>query len=77
MREVWYVMEDGSCGDPSECVEVDGVLKHSDGRAVAYRPSGPVSRAIDPKDHRPKKEAKQMEPEQPRKRYRTRDMKAR
>ena len=75
MMEVWYVMEDGSFGDPSECVEVDGVLKHSDGRAVAYRPSGPVSRAVDPADH--KKEAKQMEPEQPRKRYRTRDMKAR
>jgi len=67
--EVWYVMEDGSCGDPQECSpDADGVLRHKDGRAVAYRPTGPVARAVNPEDHR-------MKPESP-KRYKTRVMKA-
>lgn len=49
MNEVWYVMADGSVGDPAEIsAGPDGVLRHTDGRAVAYKPHGPVARMIDP-----------------------------
>lgn len=47
-RETWYVMEDGSAGDPREIAPGDdGVLRHKDGRAVAYAPHGPRSRGVD------------------------------
>lgn len=47
-RETWYVMADGSFGDPREiCAGADGVLRHKDGRAVAYAPHGPRSRSVD------------------------------
>lgn len=53
--ETWYVMEDGSCGDPREvAVGRDGKLRHKDGRAVAYAPHGPRSRSIDPAAERAK-----------------------
>lgn len=43
--ETWYVMEDGSVGDPAEIVlSDDGRLVHADGRKVAYGPHGPRSR---------------------------------
>lgn len=45
MLETWYIMEDGSVGDPLEIAPGDdGILRHSDGRAVAYGPHGPRSR---------------------------------
>lgn len=48
MRETWYVMEDGSCGDPREIApDTAGILRHNDGRAVAYAPHGPRSRGVD------------------------------
>ncbi len=48
MRETWYVMEDGTVGDPREIREhADGVLRHEDGRAVAYASHGPRSRGVD------------------------------
>lgn len=48
MRETWYVMEDGSAGDPRAIAPgVDGRLVHEDGRKVAYAPHGPRSRSID------------------------------
>ncbi len=48
MKETWYVMADGSVGDPREIrAGADGVLRHSDGRAVSYAPHGPRSRSID------------------------------
>lgn len=48
MRETWYVMEDGSAGDPREIAPgKDGRLVHKDGRKVAYAPHGPRSRSID------------------------------
>jgi hypothetical protein len=48
--ETWFVMEDGSCGDPRDVAQgADGILRHKDGRAVAYRPDGetPRSRGVD------------------------------
>jgi len=48
VRETWYVMADGTVGDPREIrADADGVLRHSDGRAVAYAPHGPRSRSVD------------------------------
>lgn len=45
MTETWYILEDGSLGDPHEIAPDDsGVLRHRDGRAVAYGPHGPRSR---------------------------------
>lgn len=47
-RQTWYVMADGTYGDPREIsAGADGVLRHSDGRAVAYAPHGPRSRSVD------------------------------
>ena len=48
MMATWYVLEDGSVGDPSLISsDKDGVLRHKDGRAVAYAPHGPRSRMVD------------------------------
>lgn len=47
--ETWYVLEDGSCGDPRDVAPgAEGRLVHKDGRAVAYRPDGetPLSRSV-------------------------------
>lgn len=45
MLETWFIMEDGSVGDPMDIAPGDdGVLRHSDGRSVAYGPHGPRSR---------------------------------
>lgn len=59
MRETWYVMEDGTSGDPREIAPgADGVLRHKDGRAVAYKPHGPRSRGVDPDEERAKAKPK-------------------
>jgi hypothetical protein len=43
--ETWYVLDDGSVGDPHQIVrDAFGVLRHRDGRVVAYGPHGPRSR---------------------------------
>jgi hypothetical protein len=48
MRKTWYVMEDGSNGDPREIATgADGILVHKDGRKVAYAPHGPRSCGVD------------------------------
>lgn len=48
MRETWYVMEDGSFGDPRAIAPgKDGRLVHKDGRKVAYASHGPRSRSVD------------------------------
>jgi len=53
--ETWYVMEDGSVADPREVVnDSTGVLRHKDGRAVAYAPHGPRTRGVDPDEERAK-----------------------
>lgn len=87
--ETWYVMEDGSVGDPREIAAgKDGNLRHKDGRAVAYAPHGPRSRSVDPEAERAKgKELpsaggavptvdRDMKPEPPKRGYKTRAGKA-
>lgn len=55
MVETWYIMEDGSVGDPREVsMGPDGKLTHTDGRKVAYAPHGPRSRGVDPEAERAK-----------------------
>lgn len=91
IRETWFVMEDGSCGDPREVrPEKDGKLVHKDGRKVAYAAHGPRSRSVDPEAEKPKKavkevpvevaadqpEVKEIAPEKPKPTYKTRESKA-
>ncbi len=82
--ETWYVMEDGSCGDPREIgPDKDGKLVHSDGRKVAYAPHGPRSRGVevdaDPVKKSPAKttqEKREAKPEEGKTGYKTRESKA-
>lgn len=86
MTVTWYVMEDGSFGDPLEVVrDAAGKLRHKDGRAVAYAPHGPRTRSIDPHElgsvNSPKPRGRDMKPEEPpqgepKRGYRTRESKA-
>lgn len=78
MIETWYIMEDGSNGDPREVSPDDkGVLRHKDGRAVAYAPHGPRSRSLDPEAERVKvrSKARDMRAEESKAPYVTRDVK--
>lgn len=90
-RETWYVLEDGSCGDPAEVTAgPDGRLRHRDGRAVAYAPHGPRSRGVDAEAERAKAKAmaagdgddaagyadREAKPERPKRAYKTRESKA-
>lgn len=61
--ETWYILEDGSNGDPREIAPDEKcVLKHKDGRAVAYAPHGPRSRNLDPEAERAKAAARKPKP---------------
>jgi len=91
-RETWYVMEDGSFGDPREIRPgKDGVLTHKDGRKVSYAPHGPRSRGVDADAERAKigklaakpstgdattTTARDMKAEPPKRGYVTRETKA-
>lgn len=91
-RQTWYVLVDGTCGDPREIgAGADGVLRHKDGRAVAYSPHGPRSRSVDVEamkvkavaarsltstDDKPASDDRQMKPAVTGKGYRTRGAKA-
>lgn len=45
MAETWYIMEDGTVGDPALIsYNENGMLVHEDGRNVAYGQHGPRSR---------------------------------
>lgn len=73
MRETWYVLEDGSAGDPALIgTGEDGRLVHEDGRKVAYGPHGPKSRSIDPDEERGTMTAREAKPETPKRGYKTR-----
>ena len=62
--ETWYILEDGSCGDPREISpDEDGKLRHRDGRAVAYAPHGPRSRGVDADAERSKGKPKKVAPD--------------
>lgn len=80
MPETWYVMEDGSAGDPREMKRgKDGKLSHGDGRKVAYAPHGPRTRGVDVDVEResPAKATKTREltAEKPKRQYKTRESK--
>lgn len=76
MTETWYVLEDGTVGDPAKIApDADGRLRHEDGRAVAYGPHGPRSRGcVDAEAERAK--TKDMKPEETKRTYKTRESKA-
>ena len=51
MHSTWYVLEDGSLGDPDEvALDAAGMLRHKSGAAVAYGPHGPRSRGVSAED---------------------------
>lgn len=76
MTETWYILETGELGDPALIGHDEkGVLRHEDGRAVAYGPHGPRSRGcVDADAERAK--GKEMKPEEPKRGYKTRESKA-
>lgn len=82
MTETWYVLADGSAGDPREITPgKDGRLEHKDGRKVAYAAHGPRSRSVDPEAERakaaPKPKAPAPKADEPKaKPTETRDLKA-
>lgn len=76
MSAVWYIMEDGSVADPRDIAAgADGVLRHRDGRAVAYKPHGPRSRMVSD-DEVAAYRGREMKPERPARAYKTRGSKA-
>jgi hypothetical protein len=80
MRETWYVLESGKTADPNEVApDENGVLRHAGGEAVAIGPHGPRSRSVDPDEERAAAEPpkKEMTPEQPKRGYKTREIKGR
>lgn len=78
MSETWYVMEDGSVGDPlAISLDKAGILRHKDGRAVAYAAHGPRSRGgVDAAAERAKYSTREMASEKPKRPYKNREMKA-
>lgn len=75
MRATWYVLENGSVVDPSECsADEKGLnLTHKSGVKVAMKGEVPHSRGVDIDP-----EAKDMKPAKPSKGgYNTRETKAR
>lgn len=77
MNETWYVMTDGTSGDPALIgTTEDGLLVHEDGRRVAYGPHGPLSRGcVDVDAERAAYQSRELRPEQPRRGYKTRGAK--
>jgi hypothetical protein len=49
MRATWYVLEDGTAVDPSECTadEMGNVLTHKSGKVAMRAPGVPMSRGVD------------------------------
>lgn len=64
MSETWFVLEDDSVGDPRDIAPgKDGMLRHKDGRAVAYAAHGPRTRGgIDPQSERARAKAPKAKP---------------
>jgi len=76
MRETWYVLEDGTPGDPAMIVtNDDGSLAHQDGRRVAYGPHGPRSSGVDAEAERATYSTRELKPETPKRTYKTRQAK--
>jgi hypothetical protein len=78
MRETWYVLEGGEPADPKDVApDEKGVLRHSSGVYVAYGPHGPLSTGVDVEAERPKAPTREINADEPKRGYKTRDMKAR
>lgn len=89
MRATWYVLEDGTAVDPSECATINGVLTHKSGKPIAMRSHDcPMSTGVDTDDAAAKAVAgdekpaetpkpKDMQAERPQQGYKTRQTKAR
>lgn len=78
MRETWYVLEDGTPGDPAEVVlDEAGVLRHKNGVAVAMRGDVHHTRGVDVDEERakPKPKSREMKPEESKRGYKTRETK--
>lgn len=61
-RETWYILEDGSVGDPRDVsCEASGRLVHKSGVAVAVGPHGPRSRGVNTEEVAPKPAPKKIE----------------
>jgi hypothetical protein len=72
MRELWYVLEDGTLGDPRDVApDHVGNLKHKSGKRLAMDGDVPSTREVDPQAH-----AKDMRAEEAPRPYRTRETKA-
>lgn len=70
MWETWYVLENDEAADPRDVApDEKGILRHKSGVAVAIGPHGPRSRGVDVR--------KAIEPEAPKRGYKTREAKAR
>jgi hypothetical protein len=78
MRETWYILEDGSAGNPALIrTGDDGILAHEDGRKVAYGPHGPRSRGVDPEAERVSLgSTRELTAQKPTRGYKTRSGKA-
>lgn len=79
MRATWYVLETGETADPCEVApDAKGVLRHKSGAAVAMKGQVPHSIGVDLDEVKAKEPepAKEMQPEKPKRAYKTRDMKA-
>lgn len=91
MRETWYVLEDGTMGDPAEMApDKSGRLRHKNGVAVAMRGEVPHTSGVDVEAERAKVRAKvlseakaiedakpkDVKPEEPKRAYKTRESKA-
>jgi len=80
---VWYILDGGDVADPLDVApDASGILKHKDGRAVAYKPHGPRARMVSADEAEAYRTREmQAEPplaaEPPKRTYRTREVKAR
>jgi hypothetical protein len=79
MRETWYILENGIKADPNEVsFDEKGILRHKSGVAVAYGPHGPRSIGVDDAAaERAKSAGREIKADEPKRGYKTRDMKAR
>jgi hypothetical protein len=73
MRELWYVLEDGTLGDPRDVAPDDvGNLKHKkSGKRIAMDGDVPATREVNLQER-----AKDMRAQEAARPYRTREIKA-
>jgi hypothetical protein len=83
MSEVWYVLVDGTVADPAECAPDKSGRLCANGVPVEVRGDVYRSRGVDAEAERAKVKAKpekveaDMQPETPKRRYKTREVRSR